>query len=143
MNIVTATPFDSVVPSTLKDIIAHDVARNGPFKFRCIARAVKRQPEVVEEIVKKRGWKYVYMLQLVLEDSTGKLPALLYEQDAEEFFHGIPPVDFKSNNVSKKAIESQFKLIFDEGAWLNCCIKKYQSESGKINYRMFGTSIRP
>ena len=51
-------------------------------------------------------------------------------------------MDLKSNNVSKKAIEFKFETLHQEGAWINCCIKKYASESGAVHYRIFGTSIR-
>jgi hypothetical protein len=34
---------------------------------------------------------WVYHVELMLEDSTGSLHALLWKDEAERFFHGIPP----------------------------------------------------
>ena len=90
----------------------------------------------------QRGDQHIYKLQLILEDATGQLPALIYENDGAEFFHGVPAVDLRSNNVSYRIIQSKFKALFQQGAWLNVCIKKYKSEAGNIKYRIFGTSIR-
>ena len=168
------TPFESVPPTTLSEIINHDVVRSiisathsciipsfeVPFKFRCVARAVRHVPEALEDIVIRQGDKWLYMLRLDLEDATGQLPSLLYGQDAvrpshkapalisnpllqDEFFHGIPAGDLRSNNVSLDALKTRFSTVFAKDVWINCCIKKYTSSTGRTNYRIFGTSIMP
>ena len=138
MKIVTVTPFQTVSPFTLAEIVQHATV---PYKFRCLARVVRHIPAEVEALVVKEGDRTVYKLQLDLADSTGHLSALLYADDADEFFHGLPAVDLTKNNVSAILLKTKLMTILNHDTWINCCIKKYLSNGGKVCYRMFGTSI--
>ena len=94
------------------------------------------RPSEPVKLTHEQAGKHVYMLKLVLTDSTGSLPALL--SDGETFF-GVAAAD-KSQGCMKR-LTMMLETLSKPESLIDCCLAKYKTPQGIVKYQIFGTSI--
>ena len=96
----------------------------------------------------------VFMLKLLLRDSTGWIVAQLWKEEAEKFLNGKIPVDVLKHPLKFNQIQADMdricggKIMNDdnlsqkERPWAECCIMSYSTEAGQC-YQIFDTCLCP
>lgn len=110
-----------------------------------------KQCSVCEQVM-----SLVYVFSLLLEDTTGLLHVMLFDQDARHFLPELPTakeflvqpetqngirdtlISVTDNLANELNSESQ---PFSERPWMECCVISYQVQGQGVLYRMFGTSM--
>uniref|UniRef100_UPI00398E97AA protection of telomeres protein 1 isoform X1 n=2 Tax=Pristiophorus japonicus TaxID=55135 RepID=UPI00398E97AA len=161
--------FGSIIPTTsrtecltLNDLSIPFLIQNGKWHYGCkhcsdpqpldalqpLSSAESWELSVIAEVLGIQLLRYVFVMKFMLDDGSGSLDALLWDE-AERFF-GISAADVVIND----ALQNELTRIMDtlcpprtgpDGCpWLECCIKSYYVKEGseqKICYQVFDTVI--
>jgi len=96
------------------------------YKFRTRARVIGHYPKDISDFCYNDGDKWSYRLKLRLKDATGTLHALLEGSAATTFFHGLPPTDLNSSNVSLVSLQRKMSKLLAKESWIDICLQRYQ-----------------
>jgi len=137
-----------------------------PYKFHCRVRVTSYAPDI-EQLTRpyctdcqssiaplndasevgvcphchKQLTTYVYMFALDVEDASDKLNAILFKDDAVQFFYGLPPDNLFVNRTAYQTIARKLSKLTEKDVWLDCCIKSYRSKKGEKKFRIFDTTL--
>jgi len=163
VNSVTIIPHDEIPKSTVSEILASSTIPN---KFRTVVQVVGFSPpsfqnftrpfcvqcnrcvpwsgeeKIVCDSCSDSVQQFVYMFQLSVHDETGNMDVIVFDEDGDKFFYGIPPTNLYTNNCSLEAISRKMSQLLDTNSWIDCCIKSYfppQKQAPK--YRIFDTTV--
>lgn len=99
---------------------------------------------------------FVYVLSLLIEDTTGMLHVMLFNEDAKLFLPDLPsPESFLVNSKIQRNIRDTLTSITGNltneldaesqpsGArsWMECCVFSYHVQEHGVLYRIFGTTV--
>ncbi|CAM6050562.1 unnamed protein product [Sphagnum compactum] len=145
---ITVTDYDHVSFSTLREVLAHPQVTH---KFRCMVRVMATWPsDVLDFCGLGAVGTFVYAVCLTLEDPTARLRALLYGEDAVEFFNGHPAADLREQGATVEALQRKVHRLLgqqDTGPhnppWIKCCLKSYYTDKShpwdSRQFQIFGT----
>eukprot|EP01089_Gocevia_fonbrunei_P014077 TRINITY_DN3779_c0_g1_i1.p1 TRINITY_DN3779_c0_g1~~TRINITY_DN3779_c0_g1_i1.p1 ORF type:complete len:272 (+),score=58.47 TRINITY_DN3779_c0_g1_i1:969-1784(+) len=84
-----------------------------------------------------------FCLKLRVEDESGGLDVIVFGEDGEKFF-GVPPVNLKENEWSRKSVEKMMKKLKNSETLSDFCVKSYYVDENRLDlrhYRVFDTAI--
>ncbi|KXJ22411.1 Protection of telomeres protein 1 [Exaiptasia diaphana] len=103
-----------------------------------------------------REMSFVYVFSLLIEDATGLLHVMLFNEDAKQFLTDLPsPESFLINSEIQRNTRETLTSITDNvnneldaesqpcGArpWMECCVFSYHVPEQGVLYRIFGTTV--
>jgi len=87
---------------------------------------------------------FVYFVRLRVKDSTGEMTLIIFDDDGQQFFFGIPATDLYKNNISLAQIQERMTRLLNPNNEMDCCVKSYYVDKARPNdrrYRVFGTEL--
>ncbi|XP_078424515.1 protection of telomeres protein 1 isoform X1 [Cetorhinus maximus] len=106
------------------------------------------ESSVIAEVLGIQLLRYVFVMRFVLDDGSGSLDALLWDE-AERFF-GISAADVVIDDALQEKLTRIMDTLCpprtskDDCPWLECCIKSYYVSDGseqKTYYQIFDTVV--
>lgn len=102
----------------------------------------------------KKEMSPVYLFSFLLEDITGVLHVMVFDEDARQFLPELPsPEDFLAQPEAQKSAHDSLISITDNltnelssdsepsRPWMECCVMSYRVQGRGVFYRLFGTSV--
>ena len=102
--------------------LSHVIGRLSPPPYRVQVRVSNLFPSDIAQLCRARADGYfAWKVALQLEDTTGRVDAVLTGDDATEFFQ-MQPLDLKANEESRKVVELTVTTMRSDNCWLDCVL---------------------
>ena len=96
-------------------------------------------PDCLESDIKPA---FAYVFQLTLRDETGEIRVLAWRSQAEEFLHGLPPLNLTENTCAQESLKYKIQQMM--GHQLDLCLFSYfldASTPDDRRYQLFDTVL--
>ncbi|XP_078680640.1 protection of telomeres protein 1-like [Branchiostoma floridae x Branchiostoma belcheri] len=134
------------IPPSLKQKVCHKEGSDS--SFPCLQCKRRQSSDGNAESAVVPNMKYIYIVKLTLDDSTGLLEAHMWKEHAEVFFKDLPPCNLYQHQEDRQVLSDYMQQLCPGAGsqtaapWLECCIMSYTvKDQGPVLYQIFDTTL--